>query len=63
MLELLAATLNIVSDGCGPNSNSTYDDYEDDFYANTDAWRSLHPYDYNPFTGGSNSSEDEENGW
>lgn len=64
MLELLAAILDVAGDGCDSYSNNTYDECEDDVsYANTDAWRGLHPYDYSPFTGGSNSSEDESNGW
>ena len=40
------------------------DNYNDeDMYACTDAWRALHPYGYNPHTGGWNAEEDEENGW
>lgn len=62
MLELLAAILDIASDNL---TSSTYDtcDNDEDIYANTDAWRSLHPYDYNPVTGGCSGAEDEENGW
>ena len=49
-----------------------YDDYEvepdnnwndEDMYACTDEWRNIHPYGYNPVTGGWNAEEDEENGW
>ncbi len=39
---------------------------ESDFYSGaevTDTWRSLHPYGYNPFTGGSSAEEDRKNGW
>lgn len=49
------------------DSNGDYDDDYDpmdsDMYACTDEWRSLHPYDYNPVTGGWNADEDEANGW
>ena len=62
MLELLAAILDIAADGYGTSSQHN-DIYDEDMYANTDAWRSLHPYDYNPLTGGNNIDEDEENGW
>ncbi len=36
---------------------------DEDMYACTNEWRRLHPYDYNPYTGGSSGQEDEENGW
>ena len=51
--------------GCDDEYGSDpYDNWDDeDMYACTEEWRSLHPYGYNPVTGGYSAEEDEENGW
>ena len=37
--------------------------HDENLYACTHEWRRIHPYDYNPYTGGSNEREDKERGW
>ncbi len=60
------------NDSCSFWTDSTNNDNEDsgiwcdndaDMYACTDVWRNLHPYDYNPCTGGCSADEDHANGW
>ena len=41
--------------GYGPN--------DEELYPCTDVWRSLHPFGYNPFTGGWTEEDDHNNGW
>ena len=60
---LLLGALAELSSECDEDECS-YDEnwYNEDMYACTAEWRSLHPYDYNPVTGGSSAEEDHRNG-
>lgn len=60
--ELLAIGAALLG-GANDTDNHRNNINDDDMYACTDEWRSLHPYDYNPVTGGCNADEDSENGW
>ena len=53
------------TDGDYTSSTSLYDTgeschHDEDMYACADEWRLMHPYDYNPYTGGSSKEQDEE---
>ena len=63
MLDLLAAAVGLFGDLFDDDPVYEDDYYDEDLFNNPDVYRSLHPFGYNPVTGGWNSEEDKENGF